>query len=144
MERAAMASNNDEQDVPFRWSLFLPAAGDAPGMRAMKYAVIGMGVILILGFFIILARIVYLTSRMDASGPVGSEVVVAVPAGAQVTSMSLSNNRLALHLKGEGSAKGSIVVIDLATGRVISRVQLTREKSAPGGDLPQTGGAPAQ
>ena len=139
-----MASNNDEQDVPFRWSLFLPAAADAPGMRAMKYAVIGMGVILILGFFIILARIVYLTSRTDASGPVGSEVVVAVPAGGQVTSMSLSNNRLALHLKDEGSAKSSIVVIDLASGRVISRVQLTREKSEPGGDLPQTGGAPAQ
>ncbi|MGD9667787.1 MAG: DUF6476 family protein [Hyphomicrobiaceae bacterium] len=134
-----MAVKDDEQDIPFRWSLFLPAAGDTPSMRMLKYAVIGMGIVLILGFFIILARIVYLTSRMDASLPAGQELSIAVPAGAEVTSMSLAGNRLALHLAGPGPNERSIVVIDLASGRVVSRMRLE-----PGASPEAiSGGAPA-
>lgn len=135
-----MAVKEDEQDIPFRWSLFLPAAGDSASMRMLKYAVIGMGVVLILGFFIILARIVYLTSRMDASVPAGQELSIAVPAGAAVTTMSLSGNRLALHLTGPGANDRSISVIDLASGRVISRVILEPaadlNAGAGGGQVP--------
>lgn len=120
-----MAVKDDEQDIPFRWSLFLPAAGDSPSLRMLKYAVIGMGVVLILGFFVIAARIVYLTSRMDASLPTGSEMSIAVPTGAEVTNMSLSGNRLALHLAGPGETDRSITVIDLTSGKVVSRVMLT-------------------
>ena len=87
-----MAARDDEQDVPFRWSLFLPAAGDTPSMRGLKYAVIGMGVILFLGFFVILGRIVYLTSRMDASLPAGGTATVSVPAGAKVETMAIDGN----------------------------------------------------
>ncbi len=128
-----MAAKDDEQDIPFRWSLFLPATGDSPSLRMLKYAVIGMGVVLILGFFVILARIVYLTSRMDASLPAGQEFSVAVPAGAEVTSMSLSGNRLALHLAGPGGADRFITVIDLASGAVVSRVRLAPSSNPVGG-----------
>lgn len=130
-----MAAKDDEQDLPFRWSLFLPAAGDTPSMRMMKYAVIGMGVVLILGFFVILARIVYLTSRMDASIPAGQEVSVTVPAGAEVTSMSLSGNRLALHLAGPGANDRAVTVIDLASGTILSRVRLSPSATNPPQDL---------
>lgn len=119
-----MALNDDEQDIPFRWSLFLPAAGDAPSMRMLKYAVIGMGVVLVLGFFVIAARIVYLTSRMEASLPAGQDFGVAVPAGAAVTTMSLSGTHLALHLAGPAANERSIMVIDLMSGRVLARVRL--------------------
>ena len=71
-----MAGKDDEQEIPFRWSLFLPAPGDAASMRMLKYAVIGMGIILILGFMVIAARIVYLTTRIDASLPPGSAVAL--------------------------------------------------------------------
>lgn len=130
-----MAAKDDEQDLPFRWSLFLPAAGDTPSMRMMKYAVIGMGIVLILGFFIILARIVYLTSRMDASVPAGQTLSVGVPVGAEVTTMSLSGNRLALHLTGPSQGERFITIVDLASGRVISRVRLVPESGeAASGD----------
>lgn len=129
-----MAAKDDEQDIPFRWSLFLPATGDTPSMRMLKYAVIGMGIVLILGFSVIIARIVYLTSRMDASIPTVQEVSIAVPAGAQVTTMSLSGNRLALHLTGPGASERSITVIDLASGSVVSRLRL-----APSANPPRTG-----
>lgn len=137
-----MAANNDEQDVPFRWSLFLPAAGDSPGMRGMKYAVIGMGVILILGFFIILARIVYLTSRMDASLPEGAALSVAVAPGAEVTTLSLSGNRLALHLRGPAAGERSIMIVDLASGRVVSRLRLEPDSSSgANASVPRENGA---
>lgn len=133
-----MSVKDDEQDIPFRWSLFLPAAGDSPSMRMLKYAVIGMGVVLILGFFVILARIVYLTSRMEASLPAGQEWSVAVPTGAAVASMSLSGNRLALHLTGPEADERSIMVIDLTSGRTITRLRL--EPAA----TPDAGGGGAQ
>lgn len=136
-----MAADNDEQDMPFRWSLFLPAAGDTAGMRGMKYAVIGMGVVLILGFFIILARIVYLTSRMDASPAPGADLSIAVPAGAEVTTMSLSGNRMALHLSGPEADARSIVILDLASGRVVSRVRLIPGSDGPGAAVPGGNGA---
>ena len=100
-------------------------------MRMLKYAVIVMGVILILGFMVIAARIVYLTSRMDASPPPGATYNVAVPAGTAVSAMSLDGNRIALHLTGPGSEQRSVVIVDLVSGRVLSRLELTVE-AAPG------------
>lgn len=123
-----MAADDDE--MPFRWSLFLPADGDTPSMRATKYAVIGMGIVLILGFFIILARIVYLTSRMDASLPPTGELQLALPAGTEIKTMALDGHRLALHLAGPGAADRSIALYDIATGRVISRITL--QQGEPG------------
>ena len=125
-----MAGRDDEQDIPFRWSLFLPADGDTASLRWLKYAVIGMGVILILGFFVIAARIVYLTSRMDASVPAGESLSVSVQAGAEIKTMALSGNRLALHLSGPGNEDRAIMIIDLASGRVLSRVRLTPDGTA--------------
>lgn len=126
-----MAGKDDEQEIPFRWSLFLPAPGDAPSMRMLKYAVIGMGIILILGFMVIAARIVYLTTRIDASPPPGSAVTAELPAGAEVSAMSLDGNRLALHLKGPAENERSVVIVDMASGRIISRVRLAPTPSAP-------------
>lgn len=126
----------DDEEVPFRLSLFLPAAGDTPSMRGMKYAVIGMGIILILGFLTIIARIVYLTSRMDASAtlPAG-DISLPLPAGAEVLTMSLSGNRLAVHTREAATGERQIVVIDLASGLIVNRVQLTvpagREDNPP-------------
>lgn len=116
----------DDEEVPFRLSLFLPAAGDTPSMRGMKYAVIGMGIILILGFLTIIARIVYLTSRMDASAtlPVG-DISLPLPAGAEVQTMSLSGNRLAVHTREAATGQRQIVVIDLVSGKIVNRVQVT-------------------
>lgn len=123
-------SADDEQDMPFRWSLFLPAAGDSPSMRGMKYAVIGMGIILVLGLATIIARIVYLTTRVEASLPAGSELSLEVPAGADIKTMSLNGNRLALYYTGPGSTDRYVAILDLSTGRTLSRVRL-----APG-DVP--------
>lgn len=136
-----MAADDDE--VPFRLSLFLPAPGDTPSMRGMKYAVIGMGIVLILGFLTIIARIVYLTSRMDASAMLPSgDIALPLPVGAEVRTMSLSGNRLAVHTVEAATGQRHIVVIDLGNGQVVNRIALTTLAGRDGA-APSPGARPA-
>jgi hypothetical protein len=100
-------------------------------VRVLKIAVIVMGILLVGGFAFVLAAIVYQAShpKQDVAAPLasvnsGAGPIIELPVGrgAGVTSMSLDGNRLALHLSGgEGP---EIVVIDLASGKIVARVKL--------------------
>ena len=100
-------------------------------VRILKIAVIVMGILLVGGFAFVLAAIVYQAShpKQDVAAPLapmnsGAGPVIELPVGrgAGVTSMSLDGNRLALHLSGgEGP---EIVVINLASGKIVARVKL--------------------
>jgi hypothetical protein len=100
-------------------------------VRILKIAVIVMGILLVGGFAFVLAAIVYQAShpRQDVTAPLpavnlGAGPVIELPVGqgAGLTTMSLDGNRLALHLN---SADGpEIVVIDLASGKILARVKL--------------------
>lgn len=124
--------------------LLLPAAGDTTALRIMKWVVIVLGIALVLGFFTVIGRMVYLTSRTDASRDgartatttaLGAKAAaispLAVPAGHEVRSLSLDGNRLAVHVAPASGGAGSISVIDLATGAVESRITLTAEPPKP-------------
>ena len=128
-----MAQPPDPVDT---FQLLKAKADDPPNIRALRFAVLGMGVVLLLGFGAVVARIVYLTTRpgpVEAVAPVGGpaqamapltgEVALALPAGAKILSQSLSGNRLAVHYAA--AAAESIVVIDLETGKVISKVSIS-------------------
>lgn len=96
-------------------------------VRMLRLAVIAMGVVLILGFAAVIARIVYLVGRGSDKAPVAAQALaeratVALPAGASVRNLALSGQRLAIHFDAPSGA--GIVVIDLATGGVVSRVGL--------------------
>lgn len=123
-------------------SLLLPAAGDTTALRIMKWVVIVLGIAMVLGFFTVIGRMVYLTSRTDASREAKSTAglpiaknpmlsTLAVPAGHEVRSLSLDGNRLAVHVAPASGGAGSIAVIDLATGAVESRITLTAEPPKP-------------
>ena len=104
---------------------------NARQVRFLKIAVIVMGILLVGGFAFVLAAIVYQAShaKQDGAAPlqavnVGAGPVIELPVGqgAGLASMSLDGNRLALHLSGgEGP---EIVVIDLASGKIVARVKL--------------------
>ncbi len=114
------------------------ALADTPQIRALRMAVTVMGLILIVGFLTVIARVVYLASRppaqaVAASGApaVGSavalkpEALLELPADASVKAVSLSGDRLAVQYvspRGDG-----IAILDLASGRVVSRVKLAAE-----------------
>ena len=96
-------------------------------MRRLKLAVIGMGLILILGFALVIGRVVYLLNRTDAptaSAPSKSlaDSSLMLPAGAVVRHVALSGNRLAVHY--DAPAGAAIAIVDIASGSVVHRLKL--------------------
>jgi hypothetical protein len=121
----AVASEPDKTPLP--GTVFTPRQ-----VRALKITVIVMGILLVGGFAVVVAGIMYQASKLGDNklAPAvtvlpGVQAELAVPRGATVTSMALDGDRLALHLK---SATGpEVVVIDVRTGKVISRIKLKAE-----------------
>lgn len=98
-------------------------------VRMLKIAVIAMGVVLVLGFIAVIARIVYLVARGNetshatgVSQPIRENTRLALPAGATVRNLSLSGGRLAIHY--DGLTGSGIVVLDLQTGAAVSRIHI--------------------
>lgn len=136
-----MAVKNKADNTPLPGSVFNPRQ-----VRILKVVVITMGIMLIGGFALVIAVIAYQAihlgedkeSGLDKnSGPdkplaavstvlPGDASELAIPAGATVVSMALDGDALALHLTS--SAGAEIVVIDLTTGKVISRIKLNANK----------------
>jgi hypothetical protein len=101
------------------------------GVRWLKIAVVGMGVLILVGVTVIVARIIYLASRpsrpagVTASAIVAPQTRVALPAGAGIKHLSLSGDRLAIGY--DGPSGPGIAIVDTATGQVISRVEVVPE-----------------
>ncbi len=121
------------------------AAGFAPEQqrlqRILKIIVVTLAILLFAGLLAAVARVIYLASApvtqpassalMPAATPtpaIRPEQTLALPPGAQVRSVSLSGNRLAVHYD-VGSVAG-IAVLDLETGRAITNVTID-ENAAP-------------
>lgn len=136
-----MAVKNKADNTALPGSVFNPRQ-----VRILKVVVITMGIMLIGGFALVISVIAYQAihlgedkeSGLDKnSGPdkplaavstvlPGDVSELAIPAGATVVSMALDGDALALHLTS--SAGAEIVVIDLTTGKVISRIKLNANK----------------
>lgn len=95
--------------------MFTPAQ-----IRALKIAVIGMGVVLLAGFALVIGRIIYLVNSAPSAEAVQRAAVaaapapLALPAGAVVRQIAISGNRLAVHYEAPSGA--GLRVLDLATG----------------------------
>ena len=112
------------------------SAAEARLQRNMKIVVVALGVLLFAGLAAIAGRIIYLASARDAQP--AADIVQApaprlavppaaalnLPAGAVVRSVSISGDRLAVHFEGAG-AEG-IAIYDLASGRPLTVVDVTR------------------
>ncbi|MGH6735950.1 MAG: DUF6476 family protein [Methyloceanibacter sp.] len=120
-----MAVTREPDNTPLPGTVFTPRQ-----VRVLKIAVIVMGVLLVGGFAFVLATIVYQASRVgqnEGAAPapaaqITSETELAIPQGATVTALDLDGDRLALHLTT--SAGPEIAVIDLKTGKIVSRIKL--------------------
>jgi len=132
------------------------AAASAPGapadaeampeqrvQRILKFIVVTLAIVLFSGLLVAVARVIYLASApvaqptaaaltgapTPASTPaIRPEQSLALPAGAQVRSVSLSGNRLAVHYD-LGAASG-IAVLDLQTGRMVTNVAIEAKPGA--------------
>lgn len=101
--------------------------------RVLKFIVVTLAILLVAGLLATVARVIYLASAPVAQPATAAptpaptpairpEQSLALPAGAQVRSVSLSGNRLAVHYE-VGSMSG-IAVLDLQTGRTVTNVAI--------------------
>ena len=111
--------------------------------RVLKFIVVTLAILLFAGLLAAVARVIYLASAPVAQPATSAltaaptptptlairpEQSLALPPGAQVRSVSLSGNRLAVHYD-VGSASG-IAVLDLQTGRTITNVAIEAKPTA--------------
>jgi phage shock protein PspC (stress-responsive transcriptional regulator) len=94
--------------------------------RNLKIAVIAMGVLIVLGVLTVIGRIIYLASRPAGQvTTLAASPRLALPAAASVRSVALSGDRLVVHY--DAPTGSGISVLDLASGRVLTRVELVPE-----------------
>lgn len=119
-----------------------PATGPDATQRLMKIVVVVLGMLLVAGLLVVVGTIAWrLFARASSSSvaqtpatavqpgqPAGAATALsaglrlALPAGAEVTALSLAGDRLAVSYRGPAGA--GIDVLDLASGRVIARIGL--------------------
>lgn len=100
----------------------------------LKTAVIVMTAALVIGVITLIGRIIYLASNrgetsaavtaVTAPATLKPEAALALPAGHDVKSVAMSGNRLLVH--HVGPTGDGVMILDLATGAVISRVTVRR------------------
>jgi len=105
-------------------------------LRFLKRAIAVMSIILVLGFALVIGRIVYLsgqsgtTAATAARGDISAvqrrmvaAAKLALPADSVVRNISLSGNRLAVQFSAPSG--NGIVIMDLASGKTASRIRFT-------------------
>lgn len=98
-------------------------------VKALKWAIAIMGLMIVAALLAIVGRVIYLSSvKKPIAKPVPSIATLApqhvldLPAGAVVKSLSLHGNRLLVHYQttsGHGAA-----VLDLTTGKAASKIKI--------------------
>lgn len=127
-----MSQNDQKSDAPA--PSFLPQSGDETGVRILKIVVLALGVLLVLGVGVMLARLAYVISRPKESkapadvpalrAPIQNGVPenIQVPPGAVVSSMAMSDEKLAVHMTFDGQSM--IIIYDISSGRAVQRLKL--------------------
>ncbi|HKK30695.1 MAG TPA: DUF6476 family protein [Alphaproteobacteria bacterium] len=83
-------------------------------MRAIKALVIGMGVLILVGFIFIVVVLLNRMEKMDEPEP-AFRSTVSLPAGTRIVEMQVAGETIILRLKGPEDSD-SLVVLDAQTG----------------------------
>ncbi|MEZ5816196.1 MAG: hypothetical protein R3D44_03855 [Hyphomicrobiaceae bacterium] len=121
MQRPGSDRPEEPSEIP---AMFSPAQ-----MRLLWIAVIGMGILLLVGFATVIGRIIYLTNAppksetAPATAPLARSLPatapIELPKGATIRHLAISENRLAVHFEGPSGV--GIRIFDLgAPGRHVT------------------------
>ncbi len=92
-------------------------------MQGLKALVIGMGVLIVLGFVVLVIGLADKFSRLDEAD--SGETEVPVPDGCSLAETLAEGDRLLLRLEGPADRGcAQIVVVDLESGKVVRRLHL--------------------
>lgn len=115
-----------------------PVKGPLQQHRGMVILVVVMGIMMVVGFGVLVGTIIYRASggnsQQDEAPAIVGEVVaestalealsIARPAGAELVGATSAGNRLTLHFRNDGGDGDIVMVVDLASGVVISRIEI--------------------
>jgi hypothetical protein len=125
------------------FELLRASPDDTPNIKLLRFAVIGMAVVLALGLVAVFGRLFYLATRpvtqvgtsVSGAAIVGganlADVRLALPAGAKIRSHAISGSQISVLY--ESTTGDGIVVIDLDTNRQRTHVRFVTEGSAETG-----------
>ena len=104
------------------------AEPDARQIRILKIVVISLGMLLLIGFAVVIARIAYLATQPGrgigaTSAP--QNLNVALPPGAVIRQTAVSGDRMTVHF--ESPQQTGIIVVNLITGQIVSRIDFSPE-----------------
>ncbi len=92
-------------------------------MQGLKALVIGMGVLIVLGFVVLVIGLADKFSRLDEAD--SGQTEVPVPDGCSLAETLAEGDRLLLRLEGPADRGcAQIVVVDLESGKVVRRLHL--------------------
>jgi hypothetical protein len=107
-------------------------------VKGLKYAIAGMSLMIVVGLGLVVGRIIYLGSGGGKqaglaagavrSGPIGAlaeRAKLPLPPQAVVRHVALNQDRMVVQF--DSPAGAGIVVFDLASGNVVSRVEIVPE-----------------
>ena len=128
------------EDVRIEGTMFTPRQ-----VGMLKIAVVLMGVLLLAGFAAVIAGMIFQASKVGKKTPAEAPAAAAapdpvameraasvalealtIPGDGEVVSMSLDGHRLALYVRSRQNSE--IVVVDLTTGKVVSRVKIDKDQ----------------
>jgi len=101
---------------------------DARQVKILKIVVIFLGVLLLVGFAVVIGRIAYLATQPGAgigSATQAQNVNVDLPSGATIRQTTVSGDRMTVEYSARDQT--GIVVISLTTGRIVSRITFRPE-----------------
>lgn len=101
---------------------------DARQVRILKIVVISLGVLLLVGFAVVIGRIAYLATQPGGgigAAPAPQDVTVALPPGAVIRQTAVSGDRMTVEYQSPQAT--GIVIVNLITGRIVSRISFQPE-----------------
>ncbi|MFP3921451.1 MAG: hypothetical protein ACLFU3_07060 [Dichotomicrobium sp.] len=116
---------SDQEPIP--GSVFNPRQ-----VRILKIVVIGLGVLLVIGFGLLVVGLAYQATKIgeerpatDAGEPAGQaaeQVTLPVPPGAKIERIAADRGRVILHVKGPDGEQ--VVIVDTGQGNAVTRLKL--------------------
>ncbi|MGB3503732.1 MAG: fimbrial protein [Mesorhizobium sp.] len=120
---AGRAQDMEQDEKP------LDPAAERLRQRLVRFLAINLG-ILFFAVLVVIGAVIYRAGFFGKSTPeapvaeIAANGEIAVPAGADILSQSLSGDRLSLHIRREGA--DAILIFDLGSGRQIGRYEVRR------------------
>lgn len=109
------------------------------GTRILKYAVVIMGILLVVGFMVVVTTIIYRAMKLGSDAPATvsttrsslgfSKLDVEVEPETLISQIELDGNRMAVHVTKD--AADEILIIDIKRGELLGRVRLLEVPPKP-------------